>query len=106
MRVASATLPTARMYAPVRMWTPYFLEVVRTSWKARVMIFSRCWLTCASSQKNAWSDCTHSKYETVTPPAFARMSGIRKTPFLYSRSEEHTSELQSHSDLVCRLLLE
>src|SRR5260221_14756776 len=23
-----------------------------------------------------------------------------------SRSEEHTSELQSHSDLVCRLLLE
>src|SRR5260221_9474959 len=24
----------------------------------------------------------------------------------YSRSEEHTSELQSHSDLVCRLLLE
>src|SRR5436190_18635034 len=27
----------------------------------------------------------------------------RKAP---SRSEEHTSELQSHSDLVCRLLLE
>src|SRR5260221_7611504 len=25
---------------------------------------------------------------------------------LMSRSEEHTSELQSHSDLVCRLLLE
>src|SRR5438034_8092635 len=25
---------------------------------------------------------------------------------LYKRSEEHTSELQSHSDLVCRLLLE
>src|SRR5438034_7821640 len=25
---------------------------------------------------------------------------------LVNRSEEHTSELQSHSDLVCRLLLE
>src|SRR5438034_2530617 len=25
---------------------------------------------------------------------------------LHTRSEEHTSELQSHSDLVCRLLLE
>src|SRR5260221_2120030 len=25
---------------------------------------------------------------------------------LFRRSEEHTSELQSHSDLVCRLLLE
>src|SRR5215204_7768798 len=28
---------------------------------------------------------------------------FRRTP---RRSEEHTSELQSHSDLVCRLLLE
>src|SRR5947207_5736205 len=26
--------------------------------------------------------------------------------YLRDRSEEHTSELQSHSDLVCRLLLE
>src|SRR5260221_9443968 len=26
--------------------------------------------------------------------------------YVISRSEEHTSELQSHSDLVCRLLLE
>src|SRR5947207_669522 len=26
--------------------------------------------------------------------------------FRFMRSEEHTSELQSHSDLVCRLLLE
>src|SRR5438034_2345199 len=30
---------------------------------------------------------------------------IRRRGFS-SRSEEHTSELQSHSDLVCRLLLE
>src|SRR5438132_6527211 len=29
---------------------------------------------------------------------------VEKRPV--SRSEEHTSELQSHSDLVCRLLLE
>src|SRR5260221_1187914 len=31
-----------------------------------------------------------------------------KSPYLGGeyRSEEHTSELQSHSDLVCRLLLE
>src|SRR5437773_5579289 len=27
-------------------------------------------------------------------------------PGLHTRSEEHTSELQSHHDLVCRLLLE
>src|SRR5438034_3833859 len=30
----------------------------------------------------------------------------RSRPALGERSEEHTSELQSHSDLVCRLLLE
>src|SRR5436190_14135241 len=29
-----------------------------------------------------------------------------ETAFVGLRSEEHTSELQSHSDLVCRLLLE
>src|SRR5438132_8191834 len=32
-------------------------------------------------------------------------SGTRPT-YAAARSEEHTSELQSHSDLVCRLLLE
>src|SRR5476649_2996326 len=30
----------------------------------------------------------------------------QRAPPRVSRSEEHTSELQSHSDLVCRLLLE
>src|SRR5438034_11410503 len=32
--------------------------------------------------------------------------GRRLAPGRARRSEEHTSELQSHSDLVCRLLLE
>src|SRR5438132_10086013 len=32
--------------------------------------------------------------------------GIRASFVIRHRSEEHTSELQSHSDLVCRLLLE
>src|SRR5438034_5544216 len=33
-----------------------------------------------------------------------RVGDLGREPLL--RSEEHTSELQSHSDLVCRLLLE
>src|SRR5437773_3213916 len=32
--------------------------------------------------------------------------GRRAPPRPWARSEEHTSELQSHHDLVCRLLLE
>src|SRR5438132_5423309 len=40
---------------------------------------------------------------------FAVLPGItdqRQAEQITPRSEEHTSELQSHSDLVCRLLLE
>src|SRR5436190_12627913 len=33
-------------------------------------------------------------------------SVVSSRPSPLTRSEEHTSELQSHSDLVCRLLLE
>src|SRR5574340_1274490 len=33
-------------------------------------------------------------------------NGVRRTRKIPNRSEEHTSELQSPKDLVCRLLLE
>src|SRR5256886_7413858 len=36
----------------------------------------------------------------------ARMSSAASRPSRAKRSEEHTSELQSQSNLVCRLLLE
>src|SRR5947207_12214959 len=36
----------------------------------------------------------------------AKIALENKGIFEWDRSEEHTSELQSHSDLVCRLLLE
>src|SRR5438034_8187999 len=39
-------------------------------------------------------------------PRSARADSRSRAPVGRSRSEEHTSELQSHSDLVCRLLLE
>src|SRR5437868_9110606 len=35
-----------------------------------------------------------------------RMPNVRTTAYTRIRSEEHTSELQSRFDLVCRLLLE
>src|SRR5436190_2748107 len=37
---------------------------------------------------------------------YSLLGGLRASAQMISRSEEHTSELQSHSDLVCRLLLE
>src|SRR5438034_7343016 len=47
--------------------------------------------------------------QSVATPIEQQMSGVDNLNYMYSlnsRSEEHTSELQSHSDLVCRLLLE
>src|SRR5436190_14156705 len=41
-----------------------------------------------------------------TPARGAAVVFKRALPVEFPRSEEHTSELQSHSDLVCRLLLE
>src|SRR5476649_3038680 len=40
------------------------------------------------------------------PADAADRSGRHRQAAAGRRSEEHTSELQSHSDLVCRLLLE
>src|SRR5690242_21287324 len=44
------------------------------------------------------------KWRTIKAPAAAILLANRKASGL--RSEEHTSELQSHVNLVCRLLLE
>src|SRR5436190_16079806 len=46
----------------------------------------------------------HGALATTFPgdTTMARLAHVRA----FVRSEEHTSELQSHSDLVCRLLLE
>src|SRR5438034_5462898 len=46
------------------------------------------------------------EYETVEIDLDDRPAWIYEKNPLGKRSEEHTSELQSHSDLVCRLLLE
>src|SRR5437773_6953608 len=44
---------------------------------------------------------------TLSGGAMLTINEIMKIlPHRYPRSEEHTSELQSHHDLVCRLLLE
>src|SRR5260370_27973846 len=44
--------------------------------------------------------------ETADSPRGERRSGDREAREARGRSEEHTSELQSHLNLVCRLLLE
>src|SRR5690242_21087619 len=42
----------------------------------------------------------------ILDPEFAALAAGPARPIADKRSEEHTSELQSHVNLVCRLLLE
>src|SRR5947207_10609141 len=67
------------------------------SWWARSRFLSCCWqrrdcLSRVSSRSKTW-------LSAFDPNMFWSWKRA-------CRSEEHTSELQSHSDLVCRLLLE
>src|SRR6266540_5465171 len=48
----------------------------------------------------------HDLFLFLSPPAAYERQVIDHRPVIEARSEEHTSELQSHHDLVCRLLLE
>src|SRR5437588_4817932 len=47
-----------------------------------------------------------SRCDLFVPDRVREQSPLLYAPRQTVRSEEHTSELQSHSDLVCRLLLE
>src|SRR6516165_5512727 len=78
-RVASATRATATQYAPVRMSTLCLREDASTSPKARVILRSSRRCTSSSSHGIPRWFCTHSKYDTVTPPALHRKSGMTKT---------------------------
>src|SRR2546427_1855972 len=63
---------------------------------------------CARSSSHQIADATHHRFPSqkscraLMPRPSTGPSAVRRS----SRSEEHTSELQSQSNLVCRLLLE
>src|SRR5438034_4610267 len=72
---------------------------------------SKAWIWLFSSTHNTIPFCGGFKYRPTTSVNFSMNLGSRDSLKVrlrcgLRRSEEHTSELQSHSDLVCRLLLE
>src|SRR5438034_6057758 len=60
------------------------------------------------NQANEMNDAAEECEELEAGPILVDLplGGIERMFEATVRSEEHTSELQSHSDLVCRLLLE
>src|SRR3989339_1404095 len=81
--------PTLALFA-VGTWLVFFFLMIRRPPRSTLFPYTtlfRSSLRAASLNKR-----------TLLPPPLARCAA--------QRSEEHTSELQSRSDLVCRLLLE
>src|SRR6266540_6147406 len=74
--------------------TPYFLHGVASGdpLPTCVVLWTRVTPTPDSLPGSGAGPVVTVRWQVATDPAF--------------RSEEHTSELQSHHDLVCRLLLE
>src|SRR5436190_13574189 len=86
-------------YAPLVF--PFVLRIVRDRADAADVLQDVFW--------EAWRGAAAYDSARGTPEAWiitrARTRAIDRVRAV-RRSEEHTSELQSHSDLVCRLLLE
>src|SRR2546428_4070938 len=95
------SLPTFSMASAIR------LPIVLSLFDAIVATWAISFLSlvaldmCFSSSTTASTACSIPRFRPIGfAPAVTFLSPARK------RSEEHTSELQSRSDLVCRLLLE
>src|SRR6185436_21174700 len=80
IRCASATRVTPTTYAARRMSIFRSWCTAYTDWNARSISSFSFAFTSFSLQKYSCSAWTHSKYDTVTPPAFARTSGITNVP--------------------------
>src|SRR5260370_22256693 len=61
---------------------------------------------CSTQLCTAWPTSPSRLPARILSIARSRDSRVTSSSFCTSRSEEHTSELQSHLNLVCRLLLE
>src|SRR5437667_4120668 len=124
LNILAAMLTCERMPMPTSdtlqiLLSPMISRAVKPLPFSRERTSSAFWYSprCTVNEKSVWPDapmfCTimsTSMFAAATGPRIAYATpGRSSTPIseiLASRSEEHTSELQSHHDLVCRLLLE
>src|SRR5437667_6552141 len=82
----------------------FFFLMIRRPPRSTLFPYTTLFRSWAASMRRetmrlsmAWSRCM---------PSFSRKFRTQSPAKNWARSEEHTSELQSHHDLVCRLLLE
>src|SRR2546427_2915731 len=80
-----------------------------TGWPARIAAAYTNGLKVEPGWRIAWVARLYLESSKSRPPTMARTYPVLDsiaTRAPWRRSEEHTSELQSQSNLVCRLLLE
>src|SRR5690242_21600666 len=80
-------------------YTTLFRSIVKLLSPATLVFFGLATLTLAGAAGVAL-------LKNILYSAFSLMACLLGVAGLYLRSEEHTSELQSQVNLVCRLLLE
>src|SRR5437773_8279677 len=68
--------------------------------------FASAYSGCPSRENSMPSACRFTVRTLETSAPVSTLRFLRCSAGRRKRSEEHTSELQSHHDLVCRLLLE
>src|SRR5688572_33076608 len=81
-----------RLLPPILIYLSFFFLMIRRPPRSTLFPYTtlfRSW---------PWTMCTPRTRSGCTTPSASRCAS--------TRSEEHTSELQSQSNLVCRLLLE
>src|SRR2546430_2801541 len=96
-----STVPTLARYLSCHSLSRHYAITIMASWLERstLSLDSICDLR---PRDFGASSCVKARQSSNRLSLLVRHSGIR----LHPRSEEHTSELQSQSNLVCRLLLE
>src|SRR5438034_6127411 len=81
--------------------------MIRPPPRSTLFPYTTLFRSCARSQAPQPRPPSSSWRSTMPPECRCSTLRGRQPPSSTTRrSEEHTSELQSHSDLVCRLLLE
>src|SRR5260221_2857915 len=85
--------------------------MIRRPPRSTLFPYTTLFRSSSSAETPAPSDSVSPATSPTSTPAYTRptftvlYAGV-EVGEVAGRSEEHTSELQSHSDLVCRLLLE
>src|SRR5437773_8456716 len=99
------TIPSKRLLlftAKLGYQTRSFEDAARKLGVQLVYVTDRC-----HQLEDPWGDqAIPVHFESPKAAAYAVMESLRGQDVAGIQSEEHTSELQSHHDLVCRLLLE